>query len=254
MNFSGQVAISTGAASGMGLLFAQNFAELGGNVAMCDVNEQVLNEKVAEINAKGKGKALAIVCDVRDYTQVCAARDKTVEVFGRIDIMLNFAGGSSTRINQVDTTVYPEFPDVPIDIFDWGIDVNLKGPFYFDLAVFKQMREQKSGLIINVGSIVGAEGCEMDLDYATSKAGLMYGLTKSIAQYGARHGIRCVCVSPGPILTRAAMAKLRTLAGRAGDPQEVIDLCLFLASDKGKFINGENIMIDGGRNAMCRRF
>lgn len=254
MDFSGQVAISTGAASGMGLLFAQNFAELGGNVAMCDVNEQVLNEKVAEINAKGKGKALAIVCDVRDYTQVCAARDKTVEVFGRIDIMLNFAGGSSTRINQVDTTVYPEFPDVPIDIFDWGIDVNLKGPFYFDHAVLKQMREQKSGLIINIGSIVGAEGCEMDLDYATSKAGLMYGLTKSIAQYGARHGIRCVCVSPGPILTRAAMAKLRTLAGRAGDPQEVIDLCLFLASDKGKFINGENIMIDGGRNAMCRRF
>ena len=254
MDFSGQVAISTGAASGMGLLFAQNFAELGGNVAMCDVNEQALNEKVAEINAKGKGKALAIVCDVRDYTQVCAARDKTVEVFGRIDIMLNFAGGSSTRINRVDTTVYPEFPDVPIDIFDWGIDVNLKGPFYFDHAVLKQMREQKSGLIINVGSIVGAEGCEMDLDYATSKAGLMYGLTKSIAQYGARHGIRCVCVSPGPILTRAAMAKLRTLAGRAGDPQEVIDLCLFLASDKGKFINGENIMIDGGRNAMCRRF
>ena len=254
MDFSGQVAISTGAASGMGLLFAQNFAELGGNVAMYDVNEQVLNEKVAEINAKGKGKALAIVCDVRDYTQVCAARDKTVEVFGRIDIMLNFAGGSSTRINRVDTTVYPEFPDVPIDIFDWGIDVNLKGPFYFDHAVLKQMREQKSGLIINIGSIVGAEGCEMDLDYATSKAGLMYGLTKSIAQYGARHGIRCVCVSPGPILTRAAMAKLRTLAGRAGDPQEVIDLCLFLASDKGKFINGENIMIDGGRNAMCRRF
>lgn len=254
MDFSGQVAISTGAASGMGLLFAENFAELGGNVAMCDVNAQVLNEKVAEINAKGKGKALAIVCDVRDYAQVCAARDKTVEVFGRIDIMLNFAGGSSTRINQVDTTVYPEFPDVPIDIFDWGIDVNLKGPFYFDHAVLKQMREQKSGLIINIGSIVGAEGCEMDLDYATSKAGLMYGLTKSIAQYGAKHGIRCVCVSPGPILTRAAMAKLRTLAGRAGDPQEVIDLCLFLASDKGKFINGENIMIDGGRNAMCRRF
>ena len=254
MDFSGKVAISTGAASGMGLLFAQNFAELGGNVAMCDVNEQVLNEKVAEINAKGKGKALAIVCDVRDYSQVCAARDKTVENFGRIDIMLNFAGGSSTRINNVDTSVYPEFPDVPIDIFDWGIDVNLKGPFYFDHAVLKQMREQKSGLIINVGSIVGAEGCEMDLDYATSKAGLMYGLTKSIAQYGAKHGIRCVCVSPGPILTRAAMAKLRTLAGRAGDPQEVIDLCLFLASDQGQFINGENIMIDGGRNAMCRRF
>ena len=253
MDFSGQVAISTGAASGMGLLFAQNFAELGGNVAMCDVNEQVLNEKVAEINAKGKGKALAIVCDVRDYAQVCAARDKTVETFGRIDIMLNFAGGSSTRINQVDTTVYPEFPDVPIDVYDWGIDVNLKGPFYFAHAVLKQMREQKSGLIINIGSITGQEGDGYGMDYPTSKAGLMFGLTKSIAQYGSKYGIRCVCVSPGPVLTRASMANMKTLLGRAADPQEIVDLCLFLASDKGQFINGENIMIDGGRNAAGRR-
>ena len=252
MDFSGQVAISTGAASGMGLLFAQNFAELGGNVAMCDVNEQALNEKVAEINAKGKGKALAIVCDVRDYTQVCAARDKTVEAFGRIDIMLNFAGGSSTRINQVDTTVYPEFPDVPIDIFDWGIDVNLKGPFYFDHAVLKQMREQKSGLIINVGSIVGAEGCEMDLDYATSKAGLMYGLTKSIAQYGAKYGIRCCAVSPGPVLTRPGMAKMKTLVGRAAEVSEIVDFIMYIASEKGEFFNGTNVMLDGGREAMKR--
>ena len=114
------------------------------------------------------------------------------------------------------------------------------------------MREQKSGLIINIGSITGAEGSAFGVDYATSKAGLMYGLTKSLAQYGAKHNIRCVCVSPGPVLTRAAMAKMETLLNRAADSQEIIDLCLFLASDKGQFINGENIMIDGGRNAMRR--
>ena len=252
MDFESKVAISTGAASGMGLLFAENFAALGGHVVMCDVNEAALNEKAAAINAKAGGRALAVVCDVRDYAQVCAARDKAVEAFGRIDVMANFAGGTALRVLGVDTKKYPEFPDVPIDVFDWGIDVNLKGPFYFAHAVLKQMREQESGLIINIGSITGAEGSGYGMDYPTSKAGLMYGLTKSIAQYGAKHGIRCVCVSPGPVLTRAAMANMKTLLGRAAEPQEIIDLCLFIASDKGQFINGENIMIDGGRNAMGR--
>ena len=252
MEFKNKVAISTGAASGMGLLFAQNWADLGGNVIMCDVNEEVLLEKAEEINSKGQGRAVGVVCDIRDYSQVCNARDKAVEFFGRIDVMVNFAGGTAFRMRNVDRSIYPEFPDVPIDVYDWGIDVNLKGPFYFAHAVLKQMREQNSGLIINIGSITGAEGSSYGADYATSKAGLMYGLTKSIAQFGSKYGIRCVCVSPGPVLTRAAMANMKTLSGRAAEPQEIIDLVLFIASDKGQFINGENIMIDGGRNAMKR--
>jgi len=252
MDFTNKTAISTGAASGMGLLFAQNFAVLGGNVVMCDVNEAVLAEKVEEINSKGKGKALGIICDVRDYNQVCTARDKAVEAFGSIDIMANFAGGTAVRMRNVNREEYPEFPDVPIDVYDWGIDVNLKGPFYFAHAVLKQMREQKSGLIINVGSITGMEGDGYGMDYPTSKSGLMFGLTKSIAQYGSKHNVRCVCISPGPVLTRDAMANMKTLLGRAAQPQEIVDLCLFVASDKGQFINGENIMIDGGRNAMGR--
>ncbi len=252
MIFSNQVAISTGAASGMGLLFAENFAALGGNVVMCDINEEVLSEKVTAINEKGKGKAIGVMCDVRDYNQVCAARDKAVSVFGRIDIMANFAGGTATRMLKVDRAKYPDFPDVPIDVYDWGIDVNLKGPFYFTHAVLNQMREQKSGLILNIGSITGAEGSDYGIDYSTSKAGLMYGFTKSIAQFGEKYGIRCVCVSPGPVLTRDAMAKMTTMLGRAAETQEIIDLILFIASDKGQFINGENIMIDGGRNAMPR--
>ena len=158
MNFESKVAISTGAASGMGLLFAQNWADLGGNVVLCDVNENILYEKVEEINAKGKGKAIGVVCDVRDYVQVCNARDKAIETFGAIDILANFAGGTAVRMQKVDREKYPEFPDVPIDVYDWGIDVNLKGPFYFAHAVLKQMRKQKSGLIINIGSITGAEG------------------------------------------------------------------------------------------------
>ncbi len=248
MDFTGKTAIATGAASGMGLLFCQNFARLGGNVLLCDINEEALKEKASEINAEGNGKAIMALCDVRDYGQVCAARDLAVEQFGSIDVMVNFAGGNACRIHKIPKEM--EFPDIPIEVLDWGIDVNLKGAFYFDHAVMKQMREQRSGLIVNIGSITGAEGTAKGMDYATSKAGLMYGLTKSLAQYGAQYGVRSVCVSPGPVLTRAAMAKMPTLLGRAAEPQEIIDLILFIASEKGQFINGENIMIDGGRNAM----
>ena len=254
MDFTNRVAISTGAASGMGLLFAENFAALGGNVVMCDVNGQVLFEKVAAINEKRAGKAIGVLCDVRDYAQICAVRDRAVAEFGRIDVLANFAGGTAVRMRKIDREKYPEFPDVPIDVYDWGIDVNLKGPFYFAHAVLKQMREQQSGLVINIGSITGAEGDGYGMDYPTSKAGLMYGLTKSIAQFGSKYGIRCVCISPGPVLTREAMANMPTLLGRAAEPQEIVDLCLFVASEKGQFINGENIMIDGGRNAMGRKW
>ena len=250
MDFTGKTAISTGAASGMGLLFAQNFTQLGGNVVMCDVNEAVLTEKVAEINAKDGGRAIGVLCDVRDYAQVCAARDRAVEEFGSIDVMANFAGGTAVRMLKVDGKL--EFPDIPIDVYDWGIDVNLKGQFYFAHAVMKQMREQQSGLIINIGSITGEEGDGRGMDYPTAKSGVMYGLTKSLAQYGGKYNVRCVCISPGPVLTREAMAKMRTPLGRAAEPQEIIDLVLFVASEKGQFINGTSLLIDGGRNAMQR--
>ena len=250
MDFTGKVAIATGAASGMGLLFAQNFASLGGNVVMCDVNLEVLEEKAREINENGKGCAIAVMCDVRNYENVCEVRDRAVAELGKIDIVVNFAGGYGRRMRGVDSRL--DFPDVPIDVFDWGLDVNLKGPFYFAHSVLKQMKAQKSGLIINIGSITGAEGSPHGMDYPVAKAGIMYGLTKSVAQYGASHNIRCVCVSPGPVLTRPDMANMKTLLNRAAEPQEIIDLILFIASDKGQFINGENIMIDGGRNAMLR--
>ena len=250
MNFTGKTAISTGAASGMGLLFCENFAELGGNVVLCDVNEVVLKEKVEEINAKGKGKAIGVICDVRDYSQVANACGEAIKNFGSIDVVANFAGGYARRMLNVDPEL--DFPDVPIEVFDWGLDVNLKGPFYFAHAALKYMREQNSGLIINIGSITGEEGSAFGMDYPTAKSGIMHGLTKSIAQYGSKHNIRCVCVSPGPVLTRPGMASMQTLMGRAAEPQEIIDLCLFIASEKGQFINGENIMIDGGRNAMGR--
>ena len=254
MEFQGKCAIVTGAASGMGLLFSQSFASLGGNVVMCDVNKERLAECAKEINDKKSGRAVGMICDVRNYTSVRGAVELAKSEFGRIDVVINFAGGYAVRMLNVDREKYPEFPDIPIDVFDWGLDVNLKGPFYFAHAALGAMREQEhGGIIINIGSVAGCEGSAVGMDYPVAKAALMYGLTKSIALYGAPYNIRCVCVSPGPVLTRDAMANMDTLLGRAADPQEIVDLCLYVASDKGAFINGENIMIDGGRSVMLNK-
>ena len=125
MNFSGKTAIVTGAASGMALLFCKKFADLGGNVVMTDINGDILTEKAAEINAENPGKALAAVCDVRKYEEVCAVRDLAVKTYGSIDVMVNLAGGAETRILHASG----EFPDIPIEVYDWGIDVKLKGQF-----------------------------------------------------------------------------------------------------------------------------
>lgn len=249
MNFTNKCAIATGAASGMGLLFCQEFVKLGGNVLMCDANEQEVMKKADEINADYPGHAVGFCCDVRDYAQVCKARDTAVEKFGSIDVMVNFAGGAEMRVLKQSG----EFPDVPIEVFDWSIDVNLKGQFYFDHAVLKQMRTQKSGVIINIGSITGEEGTAGDIGYSASKSAAMNGLTKSIALYGARYGIRCVCVAPGPVLTRPGMAAMKTALGRAAQPKEIVDLILYVASDEGSFFNGVSLLMDGGRNVMFNK-
>lgn len=248
MEFENKTAIITGAASGMGLLASQCFAAEGANVLLVDINEEMLIEKCEEINSKGKGRAAYSVTDVRDYAQVCSARDKALSEFNRIDILVNCAGGSETRV----CGVVADFVDIPIEVFDWGIDVNLKGQFYFAHAVMRQMRDQKSGVIINFGSVAGEEGTPRGMAYPTAKSGVMYGLTKSLAIYGAPHNVRAVCVSPGPVLTRANMSQMRTPLGRAAEPQEVIDVVMFLASDKASYITGSNHFVDGGRLAMTR--
>lgn len=247
MEFQNKTAVITGGASGIGFLSAKCLAQEGANVLLVDINENALVEKVAEINAQNVGKAEYAVCDVRQYEQVLDATDKAIEKFGRIDILINCAGGCERRCNNYQG----DWLDMPAEIFDWGVDVNLKGPYYFSQAVMRQMVKQKSGVIIYLGSICGEEAA-LSMAYSVSKAGLMNALTKSVAIYGAPHNVRAVCVSPGPVLTREAMGKLKTLVGRAAEVQEVVDFILYLASDKAAFITGTNHFIDGGRIAMTR--
>ena len=247
MEFENKTAVITGGASGLGFLCGKCFSKEGAKIVLVDIDKEALDEKVNEIKAAG-GKAIGIAADVRDYEQVCNARDAAVREFSSIDIMINCAGGAEMRM--LNAYHYGEFKDVPIDVFDWGIDVNLKGQFYFDHAVLKQMAEQNGGVIINIGSITGEEGCASNIAYSAAKSGVMNGLTKSLALYAAKYKVRVCCVSPGPVLTRPGMAGMNTLIGRAADPQEIVDLIMYLASDKAAFITGVNILADGGRNIM----
>ncbi len=242
MRFQDKTAVLTGAASGIALLCARKYAEEGGNVCMVDVNQEGLDAAVAGIREKG-GAAVGAVTDIRDYPQVKAAVALAQEEFGRIDIMVNCAGGASSRVMGYVGVPYHE---LPVEVIDWGLDVNLKGAVYFCHAVLGQMIEQKSGVFINLGSVEGVTGSAC-LDYGAAKSG-MIGLTKSLAVVGSPHGIRACCVSPGPVLTRPEMAKMKTRLGRAAETQEIVDMILYLSSDQAAFCTGANYVIDGGRS------
>lgn len=241
-NFENKTVIVTGGASGMGNMTGKRFANLSANVVLVDVNEKVLAEKVDEIKNLGQ-KAIGLKCDVRNYSEIQKVCKEVYERFGSIDIMINAAGGTAKRILN-----HPEdLLDTPMEVIDWGIDVNLKGQLYFGIETLKYMKKRNSGVIINFGSVTGEEGDKWGIDYAVAKSGVMGGLTKSLALYGAECGVRCCCVSPGPIMTRPGMAGMTTLLKKAGQPEDVVNMILYLCSDYANFITGTNYFIDGGR-------
>ena len=242
MDFTGRTAMITGGSSGMGALSGEKLAELGANVALLDINEENLQTVAEKIRAAG-GKVLPLKVDIRNYKEVEAAEKKIVETFGSVDILLNCAGGMSGRC----CNAFVSFEKLPIEVIDWGIDVNLRGAIYCCRAVLAGMMERKRGVIINFGSVTGEEGGSgASLDYSAEKSA-MNGMTKSLAILGAPHNVRSCCIIPGPVLTRPGMANMKTLLGRAADPMELVNVILFLCSDKASFITGSSHVVDGGR-------
>ena len=244
--FAGKTAVISGAASGMALCTSRTLAAEGATVVMCDINGDGVRKAADEINALGKGKAYAVEMDVRKFPDCERSAALAMEKTGRIDLVINYAGGNEARCCSSFKPLYEQ----PVEVIDWGLDTNLKGAVYFSRACMPYMVKAKSGVIVTLGSVTGFE-CDGNSTYGVTKGGLDR-LAMTLAKAGAPHGIRAFCVAPGPVLTRPAMAKMKTALGFASEPQEVVDFILFMASPKGRSITGSTYVIDAGRLVLSR--
>ena len=231
-----RVAIITGGASGIGKATAERFAKEGIIPVIADLDL----DKASEIAGKLGGMAVRV--DVTDYDDCKRAADEVFARYGRIDILVCCAGGSSARIlNQPGN-----FADIDISRVRFGIELNLMGAINCCHVVIRHMIAAGYGRIIFLGSAAGIVGAAGGVDYSASKGGLM-SFTKSLAMEVGRQGLRVNIVSPGPIMTRPGMANGNTFLGRCGEPEEVASMINYLVSDEASFLTGQNFIVDGGR-------
>ncbi len=243
MRLEGKVAIITGSGRGLGREAAVLFAREGAKVAVCDINGSWAEAAAGEIRKSG-GAAIAIVVDVTSPGSAKAMVDRTIEAFGRIDVLVNNAGITADALLVKMTD----------DQWDKVIDVNLKGVFNCTRAVAPIMMEQGSGTIINTSSVVGVYGNIGQTNYVASKAAII-GMTKGWAKELGRKGINVNAVAPGFTMTEMmatvperilAAIKERTPLGRLGEPRDIAHAYLYLASDEARFVNGAVLKVDGG--------
>lgn len=244
IRFENKLAVITGAASGIGLRTAEQLVGLGARVIMCDVDEPNLVACAGKIGPA----AIPLTGDVRDFNYAVSVAE-AAEKLGGADYLIACAGGNEARCCKSDVPFY----DQPVEVIDWGIDVNFRGPVYFSRAIMPQMVKRKTGVIILIGSVTGFEGDGKGSMYGASKSGL-FNFVKGLAIAGAPHNIRAVCITPGPILSRAAMAGMPTLMGRAGEVKELVNVICFMCSDNASYITGSNHVVDGGRLCMYQPY
>ena len=240
--FEGRTVMVTGAGKNIGKEIALGFAKQGANVIVCDYNEQNALEAVKEIETLGVG-AMAAACDVRDRQKIFAYVAEAIERFGKVDVLVNNAGGSAGLIGKLT-----RFVDAEESTLDFVIDTNIKGAFHCTQAVLPSMIAQKYGKIINISSIAAICGLYDRVDYATAKAG-MIGMCKALAMEVSEFNICVNCISPGAIERNGAKWSHMTYMGEdghAGTPKDIADTVLFLAYQD--YITGENIVVDGGRS------
>lgn len=247
ISFEGQVALVTGAASGMGLETAKDFAAAGAAVVLSDVNEAAVKEAADSLVRAGY-KALGIRCDVADEAEVKAMIDLTVATYGRLDAAYNNAGVQSL---VTDTA------DLATEEWDRVVNINLKGVWLCMKYELRQMRKQGSGAIVNCSSLGGLVGLPGRSAYHAAKHGVL-GLTKSAATEYASKGIRINAVCPGTIATPMVTGMLDSgdlseeeavkamPIHRLGTAKEVSDTVLWLCSSMSTFVIGQGIAVDGG--------
>lgn len=236
-----KVAIITGGAQGLGLAIARRFAEAGAAVVIGDLNGARAHEAAESLD----GEALGLACDVVDGRDIQALIDAALQRWGSLDVFVNNAG--ITRDATMRT--------MEEEAFDQVVSVHLKGCWNGTRLACAVMREQKSGAIVNISSLSGKVGMVGQTNYSAAKAGIV-GLSKAAAKEMAHHGVRVNAIQPG--LIRSAMTEAMPQKAwdqkmaeipmqRAGEPDEVATVALFLASDLSSYMTGTVLEVTGGR-------
>jgi 2-hydroxycyclohexanecarboxyl-CoA dehydrogenase len=245
MTLQGKTALVTGGASGIGAATARRLAAEGARVAIGDLNEQGAKDVAGELDG------FAFALDVADAASVNTGVTAAVEALGEIDVLVNNAG----------TDRFAFFVNSDEQLWDFVLDVNLRGVLAVTRAVLPGMQQRRAGSIVNVASEAGRVGSQGSAVYSAAKAGVI-GFTKAIAREAARYRVRCNAVAPGPIetpLLNAAPAMLgeigerlkqgmvnATALGRSGEPEEVAAAIVFLAGDEASYVTGQTLNVSGG--------
>lgn len=247
--FRGRVAIVTGGASGIGRATAERLAGEGARVLIADVQASLATDVARRLDGEGTA-VVAVACEVADPVAVRHAVAECHARYGRIDVLVNVAGGSSA--------VRQSAIEMPIHEFKRVLDVNLAGTYVFVQQVLPLMVEQRYGRIVNVSSTAAFVTSDRTTPaYASAKAAIV-GLTRQIVYDYSRFGITANAVAPGHIRTALALrlgeerlrAKVSAIPiGRLGEPEDVAAAIAFLASEEAGFLTGQVLTIDGGQTS-----
>ena len=247
-----QVVIVTGAARGIGFGIGKCFARKGASLVVADLDLDSAEQAAEALKTESAASAIGLRCDVAVRDEVQAMIDRTIDEFGRIDVLVNNAG----------ICPFIDVMDLTPETWERTLDVNLTGAFHCtQLAARKMIDRGKGGRVIFITSLAENVTGPAQVDYGASKAGLrmtMVGFATALGKYG----ITCNAVAPGMILTpmtafhwekpeNAAFIKQRVPAGRIGTPEDVGNACVFLASREAEYINGVTLRVDGGHQAVC---
>ena len=244
-----KVIILTGAAGGIGSGTARMLAKNGAKLMLCDINQTKLEALQSEIQASGASCEI-FLGDVTDFDQMQDMAQKTNEIFGRIDVLVNNAGGSGALIGKIS-----QFEDAELDTIRFVMELNVFGTIHCTKAVLPYMKAQMQGKIINFSSIAGVAGLATRVDYSAAK-GAILSFTKALAMEVGKYNISVNSISPGMIARRekeenapphAPGSTYMGPCGAGGYPEDVAAAVVFFASDGANYITGENLLVDGGR-------